>query len=532
MPGPRRGGAPVRRDARGRLPAHREDTPLVLARGPRPARRPRRRVGQHGQPRLRLADGEAHGPRGDRPSRRRCPWPCAGWSPIRSRDQPGPPRPCARRRRLPARRHDTGSRPPGPTSRRPADRDGVRPPRVAAAGRPPTAGPAPPRSAPCLSGWRNVGPAPCRRACAERPGPSAWLRRRARRAGAAAARRGRAEWRGRPSPADGVVDLVTEDGLRRRYRVRHTTRGRRQRPRGPVAPLRTGDRHPAAAGIAGECPRPAPRERHRVPWPAGDTARPGRARRPRGDEDGAHPATPMAPGPWRGSMSAPGQQVDVSTSWSSRGARVSAPGAPHRATAAHGQLHRLLRRPPGRGPGDGRGRPDRRADRRLAGRADHVHPPQDTERERGLRADVPAPDGGGLPPVSTGGSPSSPTPAACTPRAWRTRWGSWLAARGPTWARGLRLGRRHHPEARRAPRAPARASSTSTPASPCRWGIPSSPPTPTSGRARSPMRSPAGAQVVGEGRVTDAALVVVRRCTPSGGRTTLTPSPARSWPAT
>jgi propionyl-CoA carboxylase alpha chain len=76
-----------------------------IATWPRAAHRPWHRVREHGEPRLRLAGGETHGPRPG-PGRRRRP---AGARVARARarrsgDQPGPARRGARRRRLPGRR--------------------------------------------------------------------------------------------------------------------------------------------------------------------------------------------------------------------------------------------------------------------------------------------------------------------------------------------------------------------------------------------------------------------------------------------
>ena len=62
--GARRGGPPLRRAAAGGLPAHaRHGDPRAVARGAGAADRPRHRVGERREPRLRLPGGEADGPR-------------------------------------------------------------------------------------------------------------------------------------------------------------------------------------------------------------------------------------------------------------------------------------------------------------------------------------------------------------------------------------------------------------------------------------------------------------------------------------
>ena len=98
--------------------------------------------------------------------------------------------------------------------------------------------------------------------------------------------------------------------------------------------------------------------------------------------------------------------------------------------APGGQLQRLLRGPPLGRPRDGRGRARRRADGRLAGRADDVHPAQDPGAQRRLRPHVPPRARRGPPDLRrTGDHRGRPTPAACIPRRWRPRCGSWRGAR-------------------------------------------------------------------------------------------------------
>ena len=104
----------------------------ALARGARAAHRPRHRVGQRGQPRLRLAGGQAHGPRrGPGGGRRRgCPWPCARSSSTAWRPTATCSGPCSTTRAF--RRGDVDvhylERPPGPAGRA-AARRGAAPPR-------------------------------------------------------------------------------------------------------------------------------------------------------------------------------------------------------------------------------------------------------------------------------------------------------------------------------------------------------------------------------------------------------------------
>ena len=188
--GPCRRGAAVRRAAAGGLPAHAGDRdPRALARGCGCAHRPRHRVGQRGQPGLRLARGQADGAR-RRPGRRRRPA-VAGAALARARrarDQPRPAGGGARRRRRFAAATSTSTiSMAGPTSATPRC-----PTRCASAMRPPSRFGAPGRAGgrslvPVpAAGWRNVGTAlhadELRDAARDRSGagPAPGARRRSR----------------------------------------------------------------------------------------------------------------------------------------------------------------------------------------------------------------------------------------------------------------------------------------------------------------------------------------------------------------
>ena len=102
-----------------------------LARGCRPARRPRHRVGQRGQPGLRLAGGQAHGARSGPGRRRGPPVACAARARARrARDQPRPARrPCSTTARSAAGGGHPLSRRPARPARRSSARRGAAAPR-------------------------------------------------------------------------------------------------------------------------------------------------------------------------------------------------------------------------------------------------------------------------------------------------------------------------------------------------------------------------------------------------------------------
>ena len=122
---PRRGGPALRRTPTGGLPADaRHGHARALARGARRAHRQRHRVGERGQPGLRLAGRQADGPWRGPCGRRRAAVPrTARRRARRSRDQPRAPRRRARRRGLRARR---GRRPLPRTPTGPAGRAAAR----------------------------------------------------------------------------------------------------------------------------------------------------------------------------------------------------------------------------------------------------------------------------------------------------------------------------------------------------------------------------------------------------------------------
>ena len=334
---------------------------VSLARGSGPAHRQRHRVGQRRQPRLRLAGGEAHGPRrgprrGHRPA---VAWPCARSSSTASR----PTVTCSAAvlddeafRRGEADIHYL-EQPP-----RPARRDAAR--RGAAAPR------------------RRGGVPPDRRAGGPQPGPGARGRVAQRRPRAprrpAAPTRAAHWWCAPPCPTSPPTCSSTGRGRpwarpppgtawstwwRRTGCGGATASGctaharRRQRPRGPV------ELRPAHRGRS----RRARRHRRRVPGPPARSRHQGprrrrrhrgrgrRAGRPRGDEDGAHPAGQRRRDRGAGPVRAGPAGRRATISWSPWSPHEHSAG-PTAGRAARGELQRVLRGPPERGPRDGRGR--------------------------------------------------------------------------------------------------------------------------------------------------------------------------------
>ena len=223
LDGPRHGGAPVRRATPRGLPAHAGHGRRTCA-GPRgrAAGRPRRRGGQRGELRLRLAGGQGDGPcRGPAASRRpRCRRPCAASSSTASR----PIGTCSTAVLGDAR--SAAARSGSTTST--ADPTCATPP----AGRRRAGGMPRPRSALLPSGprrslvpvpaagWRNVGTA---LHVDELTDAAARARAgvRARRAPSPPSIDGRVGRRGHRDRGRRRRSTSTADGLRRRYRVRH-----------------------------------------------------------------------------------------------------------------------------------------------------------------------------------------------------------------------------------------------------------------------------------------------------------------------
>ena len=224
----------------------------------------------------------------------------------------------------------------------------------------------------------------------------------------------------------GVVDLVAEDGLRGATGCGPTHEADVNGPEGQSTfALHAEDDPDERRGIAGECRAPLPGAIMKVLVAAGDAVNEGDGlvvleamkmeHTLRADGAGTVSESTASPG-------GPGRRARPP----GRGAAVSGPGVLRMANCSGFFGDRAYG-----GPRDGRGRPDRRPHRRLAGRADDAHPPQDQGAQRRLRRPRSrASSKRCCRPVSNAGSPSSPTPAASTRRAWRPRWGSWPGDRG------------------------------------------------------------------------------------------------------
>ena len=111
----------------------------------------------------------------------------------------------------------------------------------------------------------------------------------------------------------GVVDLVAEDGLRRRYRVRHTPHAADvSGPEGQSTfGLRTGDDPDERGGIAGECRAPLPGSVTKVLVQAGDTVAEGDGLVVLEAMKMEHTLRANGAGTVARVQCAPGQQVDV-----------------------------------------------------------------------------------------------------------------------------------------------------------------------------------------------------------------------------
>jgi propionyl-CoA carboxylase alpha chain len=123
------------------------------------------------------------------------------------------------------------------------------------------------------------------------------------------------EWRpvGSATTRDGVVDLAAEDGLRRRYRVRHTVHAADVNgPEGQSTfALRTEDDPDERGGIAGECRAPLPGSVTKVLVAVGDTVAEGDGLVVLEAMKMEHTLRANGSGTVAQVQCAPGQQVDV-----------------------------------------------------------------------------------------------------------------------------------------------------------------------------------------------------------------------------
>ena len=129
----------------------------------------------------------------------------------------------------------------------------------------------------------------------------------------AGARRRRVAGRGHGRQQDGVVDLVADDGLRRRYRVRHSAH--RADVNGPEGQstfaLRTEDDPDERGGVAGECRAPLPGAVTKVLVAVGDTVAEGDGLVVLEAMKMEHTLRANGAGTVAAIHCAPGQQVDV-----------------------------------------------------------------------------------------------------------------------------------------------------------------------------------------------------------------------------